>query len=67
MNKKIYLISQTESHLTQRGKRHPNLAEYLANINYNLIYISYNFFYANKRHFGEAEIEIAQNQVKYTI
>lgn len=65
MNKKIYLISQTESHLTQRGKRHPNLADYLVNNKYNLTYISSNFYHADKRHFGEAEIKIAQNQVNY--
>lgn len=67
MNKKIYLISQTESHLTQRGKRHPNLADYLVNNKYNLTYISSNFYHADKRHFREAEIKIAQNQVKYNL
>ena len=67
MNKKIYLISQTESHLTQRGKRHPNLADYLVNNKYNLTYISSNFYHADKRHFREAEIKIAQNQVKYDL
>ena len=67
MNKKIYLISQTESHLTQRGKRHPNLADYLVNNKYNLTYISSNFYHADKRYFGEAEIKIAQNQVKYDL
>jgi len=67
MNKKIYLISQTESHLTQRGKRHPNLADYLVDNKYNLTYISSNFYHADKRHFGKAEIKIAQNQVKYNL
>ena len=30
MKKTIYIISQTESELTQRGKRHPDLAKLLS-------------------------------------
>jgi hypothetical protein len=67
MNKKIYLISQTESHLTQRGKRHPNLADYLANKDYDLTYISSDFYHADKRHFKKTEIVNAQSQLKYKL
>ena len=41
MDKKIFLISQTESELTQRGKRHPNLADFLTNNGFDLEYYSF--------------------------
>ena len=65
MSKKIYIISQTESHLTMRGKRHPNLADFLASKDYDLTYISSDFYHADKRHFKNNEIIEAQNQLKY--
>jgi len=67
MNKKIYLISQTESHLTQRGKRHPDLANFLCANGYDLEYFSSNFYHAEKVHFTNEELEEANKTIGYKL
>lgn len=63
----IYIISQTESHLTQRGKRHPNLADFLSLKGYKVEYFSSNFYHADKIHFNSQQIEDANNEIKYKL
>jgi len=67
MSSKIFLISQTESILTNRGKRHPDLAKYLVDNKYELLYISSNYYHAEKRFFSPAEIEEAALRVPYML
>ena len=67
MNKKIYLISQTESHLTQRGKRHPDLANFLYANGYDLEYFSSNFYHAEKIHFTNEQLEEANKTIVYKL
>ena len=67
MNKKIYLISQTESHLTQRGKRHPDLANFLCANGYDLEYFSSNFYHAEKIHFTNEQLEEANKTIGYKL
>lgn len=65
--KKIYLISQTESHLTQRGKRHPNLADFLCANGYNIEYFSSSFNHAEKFHFTNKQLEEANKTIEYKL
>jgi len=67
MASRIFLISQTESILTNRGKRHPDLAKYLVENSYEVYYLSSNYYHAYKRHFLNAEIAVANRKVPYTL
>ena len=67
MKKNIYIVSQTESELTQRGKRHPDLAKLLAEKNYNVTYISSNFYHADKIFFSNADLKSAQERLPYRL
>lgn len=67
MASRIFLISQTESILTNRGKRHPDLAKYLVDNNYELLYISSNYYHAEKRFFSPTEIGEAASRVAYRL
>ena len=67
MNKKIYIISQTESELTERGKRHPDLANVLAQKGYDVTYFSSNFYHADKVFFSNEELKKAQDKVPYKL
>lgn len=64
---KIYLISQTESHLTQRGKRHPNLADFLSTKGIDIEYLSSSFYHAEKRHFSKEQVVEANQQINYKL
>ena len=64
---KIFLVSPTESVITQRGKRHPNLAKFLANKNIDLEYITSTINHAEKRIFTEKEIVFGKNRINYNI
>jgi hypothetical protein len=65
--KRIYLISQTESELTQRGKRHPDLAKLLSQKGYDVTYISSNFYHADKLFFSEKKLKEAQALIPYKL
>lgn len=67
MSKRVLIISQTESHLTQRGKRHPNLADFLASKGVEVNYFSSSFYHADKRQFTADEIERANNEIGYDL
>ena len=54
-SKRAYIASPTESELTIRGKRHPNLARYLSSRDWCVEYISSNFSHAEKRLFTDEE------------
>lgn len=57
MKQRVFIISQTESFLTRRGQRHPDLAKYLLAKQYEVHYISSDFYHAEKRYFAEEEID----------
>lgn len=67
MKNKIYIIAQTESILTKRGNRHPNIADYLVNNGSTIIYYTSNFYHSEKRFFKETEILEAKKKVKYNL
>ncbi|MEO1033015.1 MAG: glycosyl transferase family 1 [Bacteroidota bacterium] len=67
MTKKIILISQTESHLTKRGKRHPNLADYLSSKGYDLDYYSSSFYHAEKIQFTSNQVIQANKELGYRL
>ena len=67
MTKKIILISQTESHLTKRGKRHPNLADYLSSKGYELDYYSSSFYHAEKIQFTSDQTMQANKELGYKL
>ena len=67
MDKKIFLISQTESELTQRGKRHPNLADFLTNNGFDLEYYSSSFYHAEKVQFTQTQITEANKKIGYRL
>lgn len=67
MKKNIIIVGMTESVMTSRGNRHPSLANYLVNKDYNLHYISSNFYHAEKRWFTNIEIENAQSKADYDL
>ena len=60
MCKKLILIGPTESELTKRGNRFPNIAAFFAKEGYQIKYYTSNFYHAEKRFFSKKEI----NQVK---
>ena len=67
MSKKIILISQTESHLTQRGKRHPNLADMLSANGYDVEYFSSSFYHADKVQFTNEQVHEVNKMLGYKL
>lgn len=67
MNKKVFIVSQTESYLTQRGKRHPNLADYLSSKGLEVEYFSSNFYHADKRSFSKEEVLKGNKEISYKL
>ncbi|MCX7861885.1 MAG: glycosyltransferase [Bacteroidales bacterium] len=63
----IVIISPTESVLTKRGQRHPNFAKYLVNQGENILYVTTDFYHAEKRIFQKKEIEHALKATPYPI
>lgn len=61
MKKRIIIISQTESFLTKRGQRHPDLAKYLIQEGREILYVSSNFYHAEKRFFSKEEINSVED------
>jgi hypothetical protein len=66
-SRKIILIGLTESVLTKRGNRFPNLADFLYSKGFKVLYISSNFYHAEKRHFSNNEIEEAKLKCPYPL
>jgi hypothetical protein len=64
---KIYLIGPTESILTKRGNRFPNIAKYFVNNGEDIDYYTSNFYHAEKRYFSKQEIEEAKQALTYRI
>lgn len=64
---KIFIVGPTESILTKRGNRHPELAKYLIEQGYDLEYLTSNFYHAEKRWFSKKEIESATAGAPYKL
>ena len=62
---KLYLIGPTESILTKRGNRFPNMAKFFVEENEEVIYYTSNFYHAEKRFFSKQEINEAVNGLDY--
>lgn len=67
MQNKVFLVSPTESIITQRGKRHPNLANFLHKKNIEVNYITSTFNHSEKRVFDKIEINSGKRRVLYNI
>ncbi|NLR93932.1 glycosyltransferase family 4 protein [Flammeovirga agarivorans] len=66
MKKKIYIISQTENHLTQRGKRHTELAEVLSK-KHDVTYYSSNFYHGEKEFLTREQEKEANKVLDYKL
>jgi len=64
---KYYIISPTESPLTMRGKRHPNLADFLISNGESVVYITSTINHADKTIFNKSEIDNCKSNSKYPI
>lgn len=62
---RVYIVSPTESELTTRGKRHPNLARHLSGRGWTVEYLSSNFSHAEKRLFSDEEYAAAKTRLPY--
>lgn len=65
--KKIFVVGPTESLLTQRGNRHPALAQFLVEQGFSLEYVTSNFYHAEKRWFSREEVKSAKLRAPYTL
>lgn len=59
---RLFIVSQTESLVTKRGQRHPDLAKFLKSRGVEVVYLSSNYYHAEKRYITKAEIEIAREK-----
>ncbi len=66
-NTKLYLIGPTESILTKRGNRFPNLANFFDSNGYEIIYYTSNFYHAEKRFFSKKEINQVTKNLNYKL
>ena len=66
-SKKIYIVSPTESVLTKRGKRHPNLANFLSKQGEHVNYITSTINHADKCLIPKNEILKAKKHLNYPI
>ncbi len=66
-DRRIFIVSPTESELTMRGKRHPNLARFLSYRGWQVIYLSSNFYHAEKRLFSDDEYRQAVKHLPYQL
>lgn len=64
---KLYLIGPTESILTKRGNRFPNIAEFFLSEGMEVIYLTSNFYHAEKRFFTKREIKDANKNLGYEL
>src|SRR5690606_4610268 len=65
--KVVHIVSPTESLITQRGKRHPNLASFLVKNGIDVNYITSTINHADKRLFSRDEILEGRNAAPYPI
>lgn len=64
---RVHLIGPTESVLTKRGNRFPNIADYLVSEGYEVLYYTSNFYHAEKRFFQKSEQVSVARTVPYKI
>lgn len=64
---KLYLIGPTESILTKRGNRFPNMAKFFVEEGENVVYYTTNFYHAEKRFFSKEEINEAVSGLDYKL
>lgn len=64
---KLYLIGPTESILTKRGNRFPNMANYFVEEGETVVYYTSNFYHAEKRFFSKQEINEAEQSLQYKL
>jgi len=67
MKLRIFVVSPTESIITKRGKRHPNLSEYLLDKGFEVHYFTSTINHASKELFTTTELKKGQEQVNYPI
>ena len=67
MKSKLYLIGPTESILTKRGNRFPNMADFFVEENEEVVYYTSNFYHAEKRFFSKQEIDEATKDLGYRV
>ena len=64
---KLYLIGPTESILTKRGNRFPNMAKFFVDEGEDIIYYTSNFYHAEKRFFSKQEISEVKETLGYDL
>ncbi|MBU2922166.1 glycosyltransferase [Winogradskyella psychrotolerans] len=64
---KLYLIGPTESILTKRGNRFPNIAKFFVDEGEDIVYYTSNFYHAEKRYFSKQEINDAKEALGYEL
>ena len=64
---RVFIVSPTESPLTDRGNRHPCLASTLAANGCDLTYLTSDFSHAHKQRFSTAEIWAASQSTPYEL
>ena len=64
---KLYLIGPTESILTKRGNRFPNIANFFSKEGEEINYYTSNFYHAEKRYFSKQEINKASQNLAYNL
>lgn len=64
---KLYLIGPTESILTKRGNRFPNMAKFFVEEGENVMYYTTNFYHAEKRFFSKEEISEVASGLDYKL
>ncbi len=64
---KVYIVSPTESNITKRGKRHPNLADYLIAKGEDVSYVTSTINHASKVVFTHKEIQEGIDKAEYPI
>lgn len=67
MSKKLILIGPTESELTKRGNRFPNIAAFFTKEGYQIKYYTSNFYHAEKRFFSKKEINQVKRDLNYEL
>ncbi|MEL4457177.1 glycosyltransferase [Lutimonas vermicola] len=64
---KLYLIGPTESILTKRGNRFPNMAKFFVEEGEEVLYYTSNFYHAEKRFFSIQEVNEAAETLYYKL
>ena len=66
-NRRVFIVSPTESPLTDRGNRHPYLASALAASGCDLTYLTSDFSHAHKQRFSPGQILAASQNAPYKL